>query len=455
METTGYRVAIVGAGPTGFYAADELLKATQLNVQVDMFERLPAPYGLVRYGVAPDHLKIKNVTAIFDKVADSQRFRFFGNVAIGSTLTLEQLRKHYHAVILTTGASSDRRLGLDNEDAFGSHPATAFVGWYNGHPDFRNAKFNLDCRRAVVVGVGNVAIDVARILVSSYDELKQSDIAEHALEALAKSKIEEVVIVGRRGPVQAAFTNPELKELEELSEADFWAQPDEVKLDEYSAAFLAKEPDKAVTKRLEMLERAAQRNGQRTKQKLLSLRFCWSPSQLSVDAQGTLSGVRLQKNSLTETLQARGLDEYEDLSAGLLLRSVGYRGVAVEDVPFDSKSATIANQQGRVMADGQHQVGHYTAGWIKRGPSGVIGTNKPCAKETVACLLEDLQAGRHLHPVSADISEILAHHPVVDFPRWKGIDQLEKKRGEAVGRPRVKLTSVEEMLAALDQTALA
>lgn len=455
METSGYRVAIIGAGPTGFYAADELLKAAQLNIQVDMFERLPAPYGLVRYGVAPDHLKIKNVTAIFDKVADSERFRFFGNVEIGSTLPLEQLRKHYHAIIITTGASSDRRLGLNNEDAFGSHPATAFVGWYNGHPDFRDHKFNLECRRAVVVGVGNVAIDVARILVSSYEELKQSDIAEHALEALAKSKIEEVVIVGRRGPVQAAFTNPELKELEELSEADFWAQPDEVKLDEHSAAYLAKEPDKAITKRLEMLDRAAQRHGQRSKQKLLSLRFCWSPSELSVDAQGNLSGIRLQKNSLTETLQARGIDEYEDLSAGLLLRSVGYRGVAVEDLPFDSKSATIANQQGRVMADGQHHIGHYTAGWIKRGPSGVIGTNKPCAKETVACLLEDLQAGRHLHPASSDISEYLAHHPVVDFPRWKGIDLLEKKRGEAVGRPRVKLTSVEEMLAALDQKALA
>ncbi len=455
METSGYRVAIVGAGPTGFYAADELLKAAQLNIQVDMFERLPAPYGLVRYGVAPDHLKIKNVTAIFDKIADSERFRFFGNVEIGSTIVLEQLRQHYHAVILTTGASSDRRLGLEHEDAPGSHPATAFVGWYNGHPDFRDAKFNLDCKRAVVVGVGNVAIDVARILVSSYEELKQSDIAEHALEALAKSKIEEVVIIGRRGPVQAAFTNPELKELEELSEADFWAQPDEVALDEHSAAFLANEPDKAITKRLEMLDRAAQRCGQRTKKKLLSLRFCWSPSELSVDAKGALASIRLQKNSLGETMQARGTDRYEDLSAGLLLRSVGYRGVAVEDVPFNSKSATIANQQGRVMSDGQHQVGHYTAGWIKRGPSGVIGTNKPCAKETVACLLEDLQAGRHLHPTSSNISEILANHPVVDFPRWKGIDQLEKKRGEASGRPRVKLTSVEEMLAALDQTALA
>lgn len=438
------KVAVVGAGPAGFYAVEELLKYSDAEIQVDLYERLPAPYGLVRYGVAPDHLKIKNVTAIYDKIAEHPRFCYYGNVELGKQLTLQQLQDYYHGVILTTGASDDRKLAIAGEDLPESYPATAFVGWYNGHPDYRDLQFNLNAKRAVVIGVGNVAIDVARILVSTPEELRQSDIAEHALEALSHSQIEEVVIVGRRGPAQAAFTNPELKELEELQDADFWAMADEVNLDVHSAAALQAEPDKAVTKRLDLLKGAAQRHGQRTKSKLLTMRFCWSPTEL-VEENGHLVAVRLQKNEITSSLQAKGIDQHETISAGLVFRSVGYRGLPIAGVPFNEKKGTIDNEGGRVKG----MPGLYAAGWIKRGPSGVIGTNKPCAKESVALLLEDLKAGVLVAPkTQAHPSTLLGDNPVIDYAAWKVIDQLEKSRGTATGRPRLKLTTVDEMVQA-------
>lgn len=453
---TSFRVAVIGAGPAGFYACEELLKSTDPVVHVDLFDRLPTPYGLVRYGVAPDHQKIKNVTAIFDKVADSPRFHYYGNVDVGGSLSVEELKRHYHAVMFTVGAQADRRLGVPGEDLAGSHPATSFVAWYNGHPDFRHCQFDLSCERAAVVGVGNVAVDVARILCSTPEELAKTDIADYALEALTRSKIREVMILGRRGPLQAAFTNPELKELGELEGSDFQVVPDEIELDAYSRAALEREPDKAVTKRLDILKNVATVQ-ERTKPKLLKLRFLVSPLELLGDSAGRVRAMRIGKNRLTESLQAEATGEVEEVEMGLVFRSVGYKGSPLTGLPFDDKKGVIPNQAGRILDElGAPIVGLYTAGWIKRGPSGVIGTNKPCAKESAAHILTDLRDGKLPPPQDTDLGSVLTSKGVrhVGYAEWKTIDNHEKERGQALGRPRLKLTSVEEMISVLESASL-
>ena len=283
------RVAIIGAGPTGFYAADHLLKQKDRVVEVDLFDRVPTPYGLVRAGVAPDHQKIKSVTAAFDKVAAHPRFRFFGGVELGRDLTGDDLRRHYHQIVYTTGAQTDRRMGIPGEDLKGSHPATEFVAWYNGHPDYRDLHFDLSQERAAVVGVGNVAVDVARILCRSADELAKTDIADYALEALRKSRIREVYLLGRRGPAQAAFTNPEIRELGELADADVSVVPDEVELDPLSRAELEAHPDRATLKKVEILQGYAHR-APTGKSKRLIIRFLVSPVELIGDEDGEVVG---------------------------------------------------------------------------------------------------------------------------------------------------------------------
>src|SRR6059036_1548417 len=324
------RVAIIGAGPTGYYAADHLLRQDRVTVEVDMFDRLPTPYGLVRLGVAPDHQKIKSVTAAFDKVAAHPRFRFFGGVEFGKDLTLADLRAHYHQILYCTGAQTDRRMGIPGEDLRGSHPATEFVAWYNGHPDYTDAEFDLSVERAVVVGVGNVAVDVARILCRTREELAATDIADYALEALSRSRIREVYLLGRRGPAQAAFTNPEIKELGELAGADVSAQPEEVEPDELTRQALERAPDRATQKKIEIIKEYARRTPT-GKPRRLVMRFLVSPVELRDDGTGAVGGMRLVKNRLyataTGTLQPKATDQVEDLPVGLVFRSVGYRGV--------------------------------------------------------------------------------------------------------------------------------
>src|SRR5713101_10167475 len=370
------RVAIIGAGPTGYYAADHLLRQDRVTVEVDMFDRLPTPYGLVRLGVAPDHQKIKSVTAAFDKVAAHPRFRFFGGVEFGKDLTLADLRAHYHQILYCTGAQTDRRMGIPGEDLRGSHPATELVAWYNGHPDFRDCQFDLSQERVAVVGVGNVAVDVARILCRTPEELATTDIADYALDALRHSRIREVHMLGRRGPAQAVFTNPELKELGELVAADVRVLPEEVALDDLSRAALEKSQDRATHRKLELLQRyGAQRAT--TKPRQLLIRFLVSPVELLGNAHGQVAAVRLVQNVLyaTEagTLRPHPTEHYETVPVGLVFRSVGYRGVPLPDVPFDERWGVILNQQGRVLHSEtlQPHVGEYTAGWIKRGPTGV------------------------------------------------------------------------------------
>jgi ferredoxin--NADP+ reductase len=453
------RVAIIGAGPAGYYAAEALFRQDAVAVEVDLYDRLPTPYGLVRAGVAPDHQKIKFVTSAFDKTAGHPGFRFFGHVEFGKDLTLEDLRDHYHQIVFTTGAQTDRRMGIPGEDLAGSHPATEFVAWYNGHPDFRECRFDLSGERAVVVGVGNVAVDVARILCRTPEELATTDIADHALAALRESRIREVVLLGRRGPAQAAFTNPEIKEMGELAGADVQARPEETELDPLSRQELERAPDRATARKVELLQGYARR-APTGKPRRLVLRFLVSPVALLGDAAGRVAAIRLVRNRLQATpagsLKAEPTGEHEELATGLVFRSVGYRGVPLPGVPFHDDWGVIWNERGRVLDPVTRQpvVGEYAAGWIKRGPSGVIGTNKPDAAETVACMLEDLARGVVLAPAYPDPAAIEAlvrqRQPrVVSYADWRRLDAIEIAAGKAAGRPRVKLTRVEEMLAAL------
>lgn len=420
-----------------------------------MFERLPTPYGLVRGGVAPDHPKIKSVTRAYERTASDPRLRFFGNVEFGRDLTHVDLIRHYHAIIYAVGAQTDRRLNIPGEDLPGSHAATEFVGWYNGHPDYCDLSFDLTQESAVVVGNGNVAMDVARILARTYDELHVTDIAPHALEALRDSRVKTIYVLGRRGPAQAAFTNPEIKELAELEGADVIVPPDEAALDPLSEAYL-READRSTVRNVEIVSSYASR-APSGKPRQIIMRFLVSP----VEILGTerVEAVRIGKNALFQaadgSLRPRLSSETEVIPAGLVFRSIGYHGVALPDVPFDEVMGVIPNAGGRVIEpDGSFRPGEYAVGWIKRGPTGIIGSNKPDAHETVERLLEDASAGRVLappHPKRVDVEALLAqrHVRVVSFDDWRLIDQIERERGQAIGRERVKFTHVEDMLAAL------
>jgi len=453
------RVAIVGSGPAGFYAAEKLLKQKDVVVQVDMFDRLPAPFGLVRFGVAPDHEKIKNVIRVFAKTAEHPNFRFFGNVDVGTHIRLADLKRHYHQICYTTGAQTDRRMNIPGEDLERSHPATEFVAWYNGHPEYRDCEFDLSVERAAVVGVGNVAVDVARILCRTPEELAGTDIADYAAEALAQSNIKEVYILGRRGPVQAKFTNPEIKELGELAGADIAVLPDEVELDPLSRKELEESDDKSAAKKIEILQSFVDRPAG-GKPKKLTLRFLVSPVEIYGDASGRVTGMRLVKNELCVSddgsLRPRATEKFEDLPVDIVFRSVGYLGVPLADLPFHDRWAIVPNEKGRVIdpENGKPLPGLYVAGWIKRGPSGVIGTNKPCAAETVDCMLADLEAGAILSPEAPDpaLAEESVRRAQPDclcWADWQCIQELEDAKGKEQGRPRVKFTTVEEMLAAI------
>ncbi len=458
-EENPLRVAVIGSGPAAFYAVEALFKAPGVVASIDMYDRLPTPYGLVRGGVAPDHQKIKTVTKVFERLAANPRFRFFGNVEFGRDVSLDDLRRHYHAILFATGAQTDRRMGIPGEDLRGSHPATEFVAWYNGHPDFRNCEFDLSQERVAVVGVGNVAIDVARILCLSPEELARTDIADYALEALRQSKVKEVYLLGRRGPAQAAFTNPEIKEVGELEDADVLARPDEVVLDALSQAEVASSKDPALKKKVEILQSYSTHTPTGKSRKLF-IRFLVSPVELIGDAVGRVVGMRLVHNVLYKTdagtLSPKPTDKFEDLPVGLVFRSVGYRGVALPGVPFNDRWGVILNEKGRILdPDTKKPVtGLYASGWIKRGPSGVIGTNKPDSVETVNMLLEDLAAGKYLTPAQPDPASaeqfVRQRQPkYVSFADWLKVDQLEIANGKPQGRPRVKFTTVPDMLKAL------
>jgi ferredoxin--NADP+ reductase len=456
------RVAIVGSGPSGFYAAGHLLNAKEASVEVDMFDLLPTPFGLVRAGVAPDHPKIKSVTRVYEKSAAKPGFRFFGNVRVGEDVAHEELKRHYHAVIYAVGAQTDRSMGIPGEDLPGSWAATEFVAWYNGHPDFRDLEFDLSCKRAAVIGNGNVAMDVARMLVLPREELATTDTADHAIDPMADNAIEEVVIIGRRGPAQAAFTNPELLELGELTRADVIVDPAEVVLDDHSARSIEGEGEITPRRNVEILTEYSRREPE-GKPKRVVLRFLRSPVEIKGD--GKVEALELVRNELEHgsdgRLRSQATAEHETLEVGLVFRSIGYRGVPIDGVPFDEWQGVVPNEEGRVVDPHEQRAitGDYVVGWIKRGPSGVIGTNKRDAQETVDHLLEDLAEGRLPEPQDADPAAIEAlvaerQPELVSYAGWEAIDAVEKAAGEPQGRPRVKLTSIEELLDAARGAAL-
>lgn len=440
------RVAIIGSGPAGSYAAGHLLRHTADELHVDLYERLPTPWGLVRAGVAPDHPKIKSVTNIYERTAEHPRLRLFANVEFGRHVTLADLREHYHAIVYAVGTPVDRAMGIPGEDLAGSYAATDFVGWYNGHPDFREREFDLRGERVVVVGAGNVALDVARMLVLTRAELAVTDIADHALEVLASSGVREVVVLARRGPAQAAFTNPELRELGELSDADVIVDPEELALGE---AIADPDADPTALRNVEILREYSTRPPAGRSRRVV-LRFLLSP--LALTGTGRVGSLTLARNELTVgaggALRARATDQRLELPAQAVFRAIGYRGTPLADVPFDTERELIANDGGRVRS------GEYVVGWAKRGPSGVIGTNKKDANETIERLLEDLAAGRLLDPapISDEALErfIRERQPeLVDYGDWLTIDRHERGLGEPAGRPRVKLTTVPELLEAI------
>jgi ferredoxin--NADP+ reductase len=448
------RVAIVGSGPAGFYAAGNLLKSKShpdLCVQVDMFDRLPTPWGLVRAGVAPDHPNIKAVSRVYEKTAEHPEFRFYGNVELGRDLSHDDLVARYHAVIYAVGAQTDRRMGIPGEDLPGSWAATEFVAWYNGHPDYRDLVFDLSAERAIVVGNGNVATDVARMLALTREELAQTDVADHALEVLAESNVREIVVLGRRGPAQAAFTNPELLELGEMTDADVFVDPGDVELDPLSKAFIESEAARTTQKKnVDILTGFAKREPLGKRRRMV-LRFLVSP--IEILGSERVEGIRIVHNELVQaddgSLRPRPTDVTEELDCGLVFRSIGYQGTRIPGVPFDEKTCTIPHEHGRIAG----RSGEYAVGWIKRGPTGIIGTNKRDAQETVDAVLEDLDAGRLPTPADPDrdsLEALLAERQpdAVSYAGWQAVDRVEREAGEPHGRPRIKLCSFEELLEA-------
>lgn len=450
-EENPLRVAIVGSGPSGFYATESLIKSG-LKTQIDMYERLPVPYGLVRSGVAPDHPKLKQAIQVYAKIAESSEYRFFGNVTIGKDVQISDLKEMYHAVILTCGAESDRRLGIPGEDLKGSYTATEFVGWYNGHPDYRDREFDLSHDTAIIFGQGNVAADVSRILAKTRDELKHTDIAEHALDALDKSNIKHIYVIGRRGPAQAKFTSKELKEFGELADCEPLIDPNELELNPQSETELQDKSNAGNRKVFELFQGFSNQTASESKQRRVYFTFLKSPVEIL--GNDRVEGVRLEKNALSGDAfnqSARGTGEFSEIKTGIVFRSIGYKGVAITDVPFDEKRGVIPNIDGRVTDENGTVVpGIYVAGWIKRGPSGIIGTNRADSVATVKSLIDDLESTHYSNPKPNNEAavELLNRNGVnfVSFSDWKKIDGSEIARGEPKGKPREKYTYVKEML---------
>jgi ferredoxin--NADP+ reductase len=456
-EQNPLRVAIVGSGPAGFYMADHVLKHEGTHAEVDMFDRLPTPYGLVRFGVAPDHPKIKSVIRVYEKTAARPEFRFFGNVDVGTDVTVDQLRERYHAVVFAYGTSVDRHLGIPGEDLPGSHSATEFVNWYNAHPDFADREFDLSCERVVVIGNGNVATDVARMLALTREELEGTDTAPYAIEALADCGVKEIVVLGRRGPAQASFTNPEVRELGELVDADIDVDQGEMELDEVSREWLdSDDADPTNRRNVDIFTEFSQRQPE-GKNKKVVMRFLRSPVEIQGD--GKVERVVVARNELQrdDSGRIRAVDtgERETIECGMVLRSI-------DGVPFDEGRGLIHNDGGRIHdGSGDAVPGLYAVGWIKRGPSGVIGTNKKDAQETVDKLFADLEAGVLPEPDPASdrgaIESLLAERKPdhVTFEGWQAIDAAEIEAGKPHGRPRVKFCRVDQLVEASKATKTA
>lgn len=448
------KAAIVGSGPSGFYAAEALIKSG-FKVEVSMYERLPVPYGLVRSGVAPDHPKLKQAISVYAGIAESPEFTFFGNVTIGKDLPVETLQSIYHVIIFTCGAESDRRLGIPGEDLPGSHTATEFVGWYNGHPDYRDRSFDLSRETAVIIGQGNVAADVSRILAKTVRELEHTDIAAHALDVLSQSRIRNIYVIGRRGPAQAKFTSKELKEFGELEDCMAVVDKDELFLNPQSEVELAEKSNAGSKKIYDLFNNFSIQPGDSSRQRRVHFTFLKSPVEIT--GNDRVEAIRLERNVLSGepfSQSARGTGEIIELQTGLVFRSIGYKGIPVPGLPFDDKRGVIPNKDGRITDNGTVVPGLYVSGWIKRGPTGIIGTNRADSVATVQALTEDISnIDINLDKSGADGARVILDQRgirYVSFSDWKKIDQNEIDRGIPRGKPREKYTYRHEMLAVLE-----
>jgi ferredoxin--NADP+ reductase len=457
-ESRPLRVAIIGAGPSGFYAADALFRS-DLNVKVDAFDRLPTPYGLLRGGVAPDHQKMKSVGAYYDRFAskNAENFSFVGNVNVGEDISIEELKTYYDAIVLTYGAESDKKTGLPGEDLPGVHSAREFVAWYNGHPDFQDLEFDLSQEVVAIIGQGNVAIDVARILAKNTKELSSSDITEKAIKALEKSNIKEIHIIGRRGPVQSAFTELEIREFGELEDANIIINEDDLELNDANREEM--EASNKAKKNYNALVDLSKEPKEGKKKKVFVQYFKY-PKEMVGDTRVTAlkaDKVVLEGEAFKQKAARTG-EEFE-IPAGLVFRSIGYKGLSLPGIPFDEDRGVIPNENGRVQhLDGTPAAGLYTAGWIKRGPSGVLGTNKPCSTETIKALLEDVASLTPCSTPSTDaVLELLKSRDVrtVSFEDWKVIENIENEKGQAIGKPREKFVTREDFFRALDAAKVA
>ncbi len=451
-RSRNHRVAVVGSGPAGCFTISALLKANQ-DIGVDLFERLPFPYGLVRYGIAPDHPGTKRVIQKFDEIFQARNVRFLGNVNIGTDISARELKSFYDAVVFTSGAAVSKEPGCLATNLSGVHPAIDFVGWYNGHPDYRNKNFDLNHDTAVVIGNGNVAIDVARLLAKPPADLKQTDISRYAYEGLAKSAIRNVYVIGRRGPAQASFSYKEIKELAELGGCNLMIDSGQLELSPASVAELELR-EKANQRRIvELFTELVSGSHRFSGSKSIHLRFLRSPT--SFGGEGSVENIVLEKNELVGDVgqqTARGLKEFETLDCGLVFYALGYRAQPITGVPFDQQAGVFPNTNGRILSDGQVVPGLYAAGWTKRGSVGLVGTNKRDSSETVQSLLEDLARIEPCHDNDVDeISKLLDNRGVrvINFEDWKEIDALEIERGSAIGKPREKMYSIEDALSAL------
>ena len=444
------KVAIIGSGPSGFYAAEALLKS-DFPIDVHMFDRLPTPFGLVRSGVAPDHPKLKQVVKIFEKIAENPNFEFFGNVKVGSDVSIESLNKYYHSVVFAIGAETDRSLNIPGESLPGSHTATEFVGWYNGHPAHQHHQFDLSHEKCVIIGQGNVTADVCRILAKDITELEKTDITQNAIDVLSKSKIKEIHIVGRRGPAQTKFSNKELRELSELKGCKIIIDPVDLELNEESEVELTDKVNKDNILNVNLFRKLTTDAVRTDSHKACHFHFLKSPTEILGDTEVT--GIKLTKNKLSGKAfcqAAEALEESENLNCGLIFRSVGYKGVSLPGVPFDQQKAIIPNQSGRVISDGTHLSGLYATGWIKRGPSGIIGTNRADSIETVNALLADLPElmKKEVIPEMDILFKEIVNKTsnIISYSDWLNIDQLEIKKGLLKQKPREKITKISELL---------
>jgi ferredoxin--NADP+ reductase len=450
------RAAVIGSGPAGVYAAEALLRADPpIDVQVDVIDALPTPFGLVRYGVAPDHFKIKSVARTLTKIMEDPRVRFIGNVAYGDDLTLDDVRAHYDAAVFATGSPHDRRLGVPGEDLPGSHAAADFVAWYSGHPQYAPG-FPLGASSVAVIGAGNVALDVARVLALGSDGLAHTDVPDAALAALADHPVDDVHIIARRGPAQAKFTLVELREMAELPGTDVVVHADELEVDAAGEeAMAARRPTRSM---VELFRTWAERPLTGAPRRV-HFRFLHRP--VEIVGPDEVTAVRLERSHLDGTGNAVGTGEVETLPAQMAIRSIGYRGSPLPGLPFDDDAATVPNDAGRVLGkDGAPLPGLYAAGWIKRGPTGVIGTNRSDATETVRSLLADAEAGNvpsAPEPAPDAVLATLRRHGTryVTWDGWRRIDEYERELGEILGRDRAKTPDLAAMLTAIGNAAAA